>query len=71
MQVRLQVELFQVSDDRLAIPGCDSWRFRFRGLSPVIGGIPLGLHARKTEAGLDLWSSQTGVRAMSAQAEAE
>jgi 3-methylfumaryl-CoA hydratase len=44
--------------------------FRFRGLSPAISGSALGLHMRETEAGLDLWTSQNGVRTMDAQAEA-
>lgn len=43
--------------------------FRFRGLAPAFADIGLHLHAHRTEAGLDLWTSQDGVRAMSAQAE--
>jgi len=44
--------------------------FGFRGLAPALADLDLHLHAYRTGTGLDLWTSQEGVRKMSAQAEA-
>lgn len=44
--------------------------FGFRGLTPAFADIDLHLHSCRTQAGLDLWTSQGGVRTLSAQAEA-
>lgn len=43
--------------------------FRFRGMAPAIAGHSLLLHAESREHKLDLWTSQRGVRAMTASAE--
>jgi len=44
--------------------------FGFRGLAPAFADHDLHLHAERTDTGLALWTSQNGMRSMSAQAEA-
>ncbi|MBB3936538.1 FAS1-like dehydratase domain-containing protein [Aureimonas phyllosphaerae] len=52
------------------IAGQTPRRFRFRSLSTIFDGDGLRLHARRTEAGVSLWTSRPGgPLAMSAEAE--